>query len=236
MGAKNTGGQGGMTIVKMVAESKEKNARRNFRFVKKVDGKWIYSGDPFDTLTGQLMDIEFGHYIFEGTNQKTVTLYLKDPEEEGGEKFKLEMNMNNLTRGMLNSFAGSGEKNTTGIYSLKLYVSNKGFNSCFIELNGEKAAWKYKVGEFKTPEKIEAGGQTVQDDRACNEWFASITEKVIIPVLAGRETPEVSVPINPEPATKAEQVEAHNNLQSQSAEKPRPMSGLNSEEEDDLPF
>lgn len=230
MGLGNSTG-GNVKFVKIVKENKDDvNSARNFHLVSKQGDKYVADAVGNNFLEGQLIHIEFGSYEYQGEQKSTMALFFMD----GADTYKLGMGFSNMSRSMLNTFAGGGEKNMNGIYKLSLYVNNKGFPSCFVELNGEKAAWKYQPGDFAVPKKVQVGAKEFTDDTACNEWFKKMAEGKIIPTLVG-------LPKKEEP-TKEEQSVASSNVQSPTPNIPVPNQPLEEikpaaeEESDDLPF
>lgn len=116
---------------------------RMFGLQDKVDGVWVAVKKKV-SFDGYLLDIETGSYEYKGDVQKTFVLVM----QSDGVKYKISINYNNLSRGILNTLAGVKDFGTS-LIDMTLGKSKDGeHDNCWVYINGDKSEWAYDYKEL----------------------------------------------------------------------------------------
>lgn len=154
---------------------------------KNSDGKWRASDQTYNQVEGILKEVSHDSYTYEGNTIGTYSFVIED--EEGS--YKIDMNSNSMSRSVINSLAGVPLGAVGNSVLFRLYRNNKGYDTCYVEVNGQRANWKFEMGQFPTAEKVQVGNKTVVDDSAATEFFNNLIDNEIM-----KSSPA------PEPATQ----------------------------------
>lgn len=114
--------------------------------------KYTASSDGEVTIEAAASDISFritdvSYRQFEGNHGvKTKFFFTMDLGEDNPSR--LSMNLNNLTKNILNSLANVEDLHNAFI-SLRVYTSESGYATPYMEVNGERSDWKFNVDQIK---------------------------------------------------------------------------------------
>ncbi len=215
MGASNTGQN--RTFYKLKTE-KETNIPI-FTKQKKENGVWVVA-ETFNTISGFLKKVELGTYEWEGDTIDTLK-FLFDDDTDNTAQFSVETGLNYLSRNILNTLAGADSIGHVKIvvYKSKAKDGKDGFPSAYLEINKQKAGWKYKPKEVPKVKEVKVGGKTLKDTTELDNFF-----KLLLPEINAHIVSEF-------------EVESEMHQQESESPKPKPFKGSPDDmPKDDLPF
>jgi len=166
LGNKNNNDNSKLLILKIRTQDLDKKAIDPiFQVNEKVDGKWV-STDTTTAVEGQLTRAEVKEGEYEGQKTYNISLYLKDTE--AAETYLVDLKLNMLTRGLLNSVL-----NLTKFDEVKfgLYTGKNGYPNVAVRQHGEMVKWKYSLDEMPTPDEVMFKGKKMRDYSAVDEFF-----------------------------------------------------------------
>ena len=110
-----------------------------FEEVEKEKDEWVVTNTAQD-FTFDILDISFDTYEYRGD---TIDKMIISCDIDREAPVKLEMNVKNgIAQSIINTL--SSVENLPGrTISLNVYTSKSGYASVYIEVDGEKAGWKY---------------------------------------------------------------------------------------------
>jgi hypothetical protein len=166
MGAGNSSGKKFENYkLKIIKETDEP-----FFFKSEKQGDTYVLTDKYDLMSGRLVKVETGSYVYEGKEKKTFSIFLDD----GGTSIKIEGHLNGMTRTMLNTICGADSIGMVEL-SAKLWgkKGEKKYPTVFVEVNGQKSKWRYQFSEIPAVEHIKnKKGETVSsDDSEANDFY-----------------------------------------------------------------
>jgi hypothetical protein len=178
-----------------------------FEEVEKEKDEWVVTNTAQD-FTFDILDISFDTYEYRGD---TIDKMIISCDIDREAPVKLEMNVKNgIAQSIINTL--SSVENLPGrTISLNVYTSKSGYASVYIEVDGEKAGWKYD-------------GDAVKGIYGKPERWVSMAKKHITPQF------ENFTPAQPEDVF-AQPVE----IEEPQRTKPTPEP-VEENTEDDLPF
>lgn len=144
--------------------------------------------EKYDSMDGNLTDIEYSTYVYEGETKHKCKLILNDND---GTRNSVESNFNNLLYSLLNSLASC----EPGFINMNLSLGKakiidgkegKRYPSIWVKNNGEEVKWKYGAEQLPRPEKIKAGSKTVLDDTKVIEFWTKVIDNEIKPKLKAK--------------------------------------------------
>jgi len=135
--------------------------------------------EKFNSMDGNLIDIEHSSYEFEGETKHKCKLHLQDKD---GTRNTIESNFNNLLYSLLNSLSSCDP----GFISMNLSLGKakivdgkegKRYPSIWVKNNGKEIKWKYDATQTPRPEKVKVKTKTVVDDSKVIEfWIKEISD------------------------------------------------------------
>lgn len=165
-----------------IKTDKETQVTQFFQQRKTASGYELIN--PSNELTGYLKKVEVGSYLWDGNEIETIKFTIDDDVDHSATIF-LEAGFSNLTRGILNSLAGSDEisKILIRLYLSKENENHKRFPQAYVEINNKKSQWKYKPEQLPKVEKIIVKKKEVYDDSEVNEFFKKVIAEEINPKI-----------------------------------------------------
>jgi hypothetical protein len=152
--------------IKITDENKKKLDAPIFEVREKSpQGQWIISGTE-NSFAGDLSRAEVKVGEFEGQPTYNISLYFKD--KTANETYLLDLKLNMLTRGLLNSLLNVKEFEDIKI---SLYQGKNGYPAVAIRAHGELVKWKYSLDEMPPVESVTFKGRKMNDYSQIDEFF-----------------------------------------------------------------
>lgn len=142
----------------------------------------VKTAKPATKIGGELVKLAREEFEWEGETIRVLKVYLKDTD--AGQLVILSLNLNNMTRSLINGLAGT--ENLNGWYTLSTFISNNGMPNMIARRDDEKLEWKYTWEEFASKVEVVKVGKT--DQKVYDELNDWLWEEVL-PEIIGRFTP-----------------------------------------------
>lgn len=171
-----------------------------YRVEKKGDA-WVET-DAFTAMKGQLAEINFKNYTWEGKEKQSMVFTLI---HETGVKMLVTTSFSNMSRSLLNSLAGCDSIGVIDMQATRWGKkgAEKKYPTIFVQNNGQKTSWKYPMEQLPQIESIKnKKGETVSiDDTDANEFWKLEIQNNIIPKLHSPQ--EVKSKMKPQNGAKS---------------------------------
>jgi hypothetical protein len=260
MGVKNS--QGAVLyrygkIVNVMSEFSKKKTTPVFQHFEltKAGSEFVTQGDEFE---GYLVDVKVEEYVWENKKKKSIVMFFVD--EDRGPLWKVNMNPNTMTMGLINTLCNDVFKDKMS--SMKLYFQlwegkpnekyDRYSSNCTVRLapKGEPVKRAYDNNKIKEKAPIKEfviNGEKVFDSSEFYEYHFKLIENVIKPRLDINDSPRFTaspqkqedghsfVDNSPAPPTGSSFEERTAEYESSMA-KPSAPAAFTPDEDDDLPF
>lgn len=160
-----------------------------FHFKKMESGEWE-SNDFFDFVEGNIVSMKLDGFTTKKGFQDTLKITVNDENEKGEiETVQIEMNFNNVTRSLLNTFFYAGINNVQlkgARVVLESYTGKDEYPKLKVRLNGDKIDWAFPLDEIPKTEVIKdkKGNVLTVDDGEANEFFVEKFNEILKPLFA----------------------------------------------------
>jgi len=152
--------------IKTTDENKKKLESPIFEIREKNEqGQWVIT-QTNSVVSGDLVKTEVKEGEFEGQKTYNINLHLKDNEVD--ETYILDLKLNMLTRGLLNSILNIPETNDLKI---SLYTGKNEYPATALRVKGQLVKWKYSVDDLPKPEEVKFKGKIQRDYSAVDDFF-----------------------------------------------------------------
>jgi hypothetical protein len=138
-------------------------------------------------INGWLSKAAVDSYEYKGKQTKTIELTLED----GDDKYILQSSYNQLSRSLINSLLSTNEY---GDIKISVYLNKSKFKSIYVENNGQKMEWKYKIEELKpmTSDILEDNVKVGTSYKKLDAWLEEQFKTYVIPSCKPNPNPKKS--------------------------------------------
>lgn len=165
-----------------------------YRMEKKGEA-WVET-DTYTKAEGFLKGIKVETYTWEGKEKLSMKITLQEANSDSS--IIISAGFNNMTRSMLNAIAGCDAIGLIELKAAKWGKGEKKYPCVFVQNNGQKTSWKYKIDEIPQVEQIKnkKGDVVSFDDTETNIFFKNLIEIDINPKIVSEFEAEAAMKSN----------------------------------------